>query len=66
MELMQFLFSRRQKLLFADKMMDLGNLAVAGLIFTQLFSNSRMNLIPTGIGVTLSVFTYLIAYRISV
>jgi hypothetical protein len=57
---------REQRKLFADKCADLGNLAVAGMVFTQVVLGIHADPFALKLGLTIAILSYFEAYLLSV
>lgn len=55
--------STQQKIIFAEKFLELANLALAGLVFTQLVQDKiRLTALLTGIILWLAIYIYVKVY----
>lgn len=61
----KFRFSREFRARFSEKLMDLGNLAGAALIFGQFINGNEFSLTQLFIGLVLITVCYIISYLIT-
>ena len=48
----------------SDKLMDLGNLVIAGIVLSQFVGNNQINFGIMFVGIVATLFCYVIAYLI--
>lgn len=51
--------------LFAEKLMDLGNITVTALVLSQFISDKKFSLLMFVFGIILAIISYVISYLIS-